>query len=94
MIVDIDEKELAMVILNVLPTNCESIFTKLNVLGDDNEIFSLEGVKRMLLQEELPREMRLCAKDESALFRSVRTRKSSNFSRTFICSYRKRRSHT
>ena len=50
--VSIDDKEMAMAVLNGLPTRFESLIVALDALGNEDKMFTLEFVKSRLLQEE------------------------------------------
>ena len=56
--VDIDDKEMALVVLNGLLARFESLIEALDALGSEDRIFSLEFVKSRLLQEEQRAEMK------------------------------------
>lgn len=55
---EIDGEEIATAILNGLPSQIESIITKLDALGENSELFSLAIEESRLLQEEQRRTMR------------------------------------
>ncbi len=57
--VEIDDKEMAMAVLNGLPERFNNLISALDALGNENETFSLELVKSRLLQEEQRINMRL-----------------------------------
>ncbi len=44
--VDIDDKEMAMAVLNGLPERFNSLISALDALGNEDEAFSLDFVKR------------------------------------------------
>eukprot|EP00171_Calliarthron_tuberculosum_P010547 IDg10547t1 len=48
----IDDKELAMAVLNGLPEHYQPIITALDAIGDERDSFTLEKVRSRLLQEE------------------------------------------
>lgn len=50
--VSIDDKEMAMAVLNGLPERFQSIITALDAIGDGDESFTLDKVRSCLLQEE------------------------------------------
>ncbi len=50
--VEIDDKELAMAVLNGLPKRFETIITALDAIGDDDPSFTFAKVRSRLLQEE------------------------------------------
>lgn len=50
--VEIDDKELAMAVLNGLPPRFGTIITALDAIGDEDESFTFDKVKSRLLQEE------------------------------------------
>ncbi len=50
--VEVDDKEMAMAVLNGLPERFNILISALDALGNENETFSLEFVKSRLLQEE------------------------------------------
>ena len=56
--VDIDDKEMAMAVLNGLPARFESLIVALDALGSEDKMFSLDFVKSRLLQEEQRAEMK------------------------------------
>ena len=56
--VDIDDKEMAMAVLNGLPPRFDSLIVALDALGNEDKIFTLEFVKSRLLQEEQRASMR------------------------------------
>lgn len=55
--VDVDDKELAMTVLNGLPSTYDYIITALDAVGDDSK-FTFDLVKSRLLQEEQRNDMR------------------------------------
>ncbi len=70
--VDIDDKEMAIAVLNGLLGRFNSLINALDALGNEDEAFSLDFVKSSLLQEEQRIEMRTRASntksETSALF--------------------------
>lgn len=50
--VDVDDKEIAMAVLNGLPEKYETLVTALDAIGDADVTFTLDIVKSRLLQEE------------------------------------------
>lgn len=50
--VEIDDKEMAMAVLNGLPERFNNLISALDALGNEDSTFSLEFVKSRLLQEE------------------------------------------
>lgn len=50
--VSIDDAEMAMAVLNGLPDRFDSLICALDALGNDDESFSLDFVKKRVLQEE------------------------------------------
>ncbi len=50
--VKIDDKMLAMAVLNGLPERLDSLICALDALWNENDTFTLEFVKSRLLQEE------------------------------------------
>ncbi len=50
--VAIDDKEMAMAVLNGLPKRFETIITALDAIGDDDPSFTFDKVRSRLLQEE------------------------------------------
>ena len=58
MSVVIDDKEMAMAVLNGLPPRFDSLIVALDALGNEDKIFSLDFVKSRLLQEEQRADMR------------------------------------
>eukprot|EP00171_Calliarthron_tuberculosum_P005101 IDg5101t1 len=51
--VTIDDKELAMAVLNGLPERYQSIITALDAIGDEDASFTFDKVRSRLLQEEM-----------------------------------------
>ncbi len=49
---EIDDKEMAMAAFNGLPERFDSLICSLDVLGNENDTFTLDFVKSRLLQEE------------------------------------------
>lgn len=89
--VDIDSKEIAIAILNGLPSEYESLITTLDALEDDKNLFTLELIKSRLLQEEKRKEMGNGNNSEAVLIASSRVQQ---FNRApIICSHCKRRGH-
>ena len=56
--VEIDDKEIAMAVLNGLPSRFESLIVALDALGSEDKMFSLEFFKSRLLQKEQRAEMK------------------------------------
>ncbi|CDF37707.1 unnamed protein product [Chondrus crispus] len=52
MSVEIDDKEIAMAVLNGLPSRFDNLIVALDALGNEDKVFGLEFVKSRLLQEE------------------------------------------
>ena len=52
MSVHIDDKEMAMAVLNGLPSRFDSLIVALDALGNEDKVFGLDFVKSRLLQEE------------------------------------------
>ncbi|CDF39891.1 unnamed protein product [Chondrus crispus] len=52
MSVEIDDKEIAMAVLNGLPPRFDNLIVALDALGNEDKVFGLEFVKSRLLQEE------------------------------------------
>ena len=50
--VEIDDKEIAMAVLNGLPPRFDNLIVALDALGNEDKVFGLEFVKSRLLQEE------------------------------------------
>ena len=50
--VKIDEKEMAMAVLNGLPSSFRTLITALDAIGDDDPSFAFDKVRSRLLQEE------------------------------------------
>jgi len=50
--VDIDDKEMAMAVLNGLPKSFRTLITALDAIGDDDPSFTFDKVRSRLLQEE------------------------------------------
>lgn len=65
--VNIDDKEMAMAVLNGLPECCETLIVALDALGLDDKSFPYDLVKSRLLQEEQRMNMRSDGFDSSAL---------------------------
>ena len=90
--VDIDDKEIAMAVLNGLPARFESLIGALDALGNEDEMFSLDFVKSRLLQEEQRAEMKgnksVSSKDSALLNRARST------GRTYHCTNCNRPGHT
>ena len=90
--VDIDDKEIAMAVLNGLPARFESLIVALDALGNEDEMFSLDFVKSRLLQEEQRAEMKgnnsVSSKDSALLNRAPST------GRTYHCTNCNRPGHT
>ena len=56
--IDVDEKEVAMAVLNGLPPQYENLIVALDALGNEDKLFTLEYVKSRLLQEDERASMR------------------------------------
>ena len=56
--VDIDDKEIAMAVLNGLSARFESLIVALDALGNKDEMLSLDFLKSRLLQDEQRAEMK------------------------------------
>ncbi|CDF39842.1 unnamed protein product [Chondrus crispus] len=67
MSVNIDDKEMAMAVLNGLPARFEALIVALDALGNEEKIFSLDFVKSRLLQEEQRANMKSTSSQTSAL---------------------------
>ena len=67
MSVNIDDKEMAMAVLNGLPARFEALIVALDALGNEEKIFSLDFVKSRLLQEEQRANMKSSSSNTSAL---------------------------
>lgn len=67
MSVNIDDKEMAMAVLNGLPARFEALIVALDALGNEEKIFSLDFVKSRLLQEEQRANMKSSSSQTSAL---------------------------
>ncbi|CDF77556.1 Retrovirus-related Gag-Pol polyprotein [Chondrus crispus] len=52
MSVEIDDKEIAMAVLNGLPPRFDNLIVALDALGNEDKVFGLDFVKSRLLQEE------------------------------------------
>lgn len=50
--VDIDDKEMAMAVLNGLPSSFQTLITALDAIGDEDPTFTFDKVRSLLLQEE------------------------------------------
>ena len=100
--VDIDDKEMAMAVLNGLPSAYGNLIVALDASGDQEKHFTLEFVKSRLLQEETPAELRKRGTSsrpgESALINHDTTRSNSsnaNFTtNTYQCTNCGRKGHT
>eukprot|EP00171_Calliarthron_tuberculosum_P022598 IDg22598t1 len=57
--VEIDDKEIAMAVLNGLPARYQPIITALDAIGDEDASFNLEKVRSRLLQEETRSSLRI-----------------------------------
>ena len=77
--VDIDDKEMAMAVLNGLTSRFESWVVALDALGNEDRMFSLDFVKSRLLQEKQKAEMKgsnfcifqkLCSSESCSQYRS------------------------
>ena len=56
--IDVDDKEVAMAVLNGLPPQYENLIVALDALGNEDKLFTLEFVKSRLLQEDERSSMR------------------------------------
>lgn len=56
--VDIDDKEIAMALLNGLPPRFGTSITALDAIGDEDDSFTFDKVKSRLLEEEKPAALR------------------------------------
>lgn len=68
--VDIDDKEMAMAVLNGLPEQFEGLIVALDALGNEEKTFTLDFVNSRLLQEEQRADMKdksLATSHDSAL---------------------------
>lgn len=68
---DIDEKELAMALLNGLQRQYKIIITRLDALKNDSDFFTLETVKCRPLQEEERQKLCKPASAETAFLGSA-----------------------
>ena len=50
--VNIDDKEMAMAVLNGLPSSFQTLITALDAIGDEDPTFTFDKVRSLLLQEE------------------------------------------
>ncbi len=79
--VAIDDKEMAMAVLNGLPKRFETIITALDAIGDDDPSISFDKVRSRLLQEEKRSTMRdnasITADTTALLIRAARGRRES-----------------
>ena len=64
--VDIDDKEMAMAVLNGLPDRFDNLISALDALGNEDSAFCLEFVKSRLLQEE----QRMKSRSDAATLKS------------------------
>ena len=78
MSVNIDDKEMAMAVLNGLPTRFEALIVALDALGNEEKIFSLDFVKSRLLQEEQRANMKSSSSNTSALVSAAPTVRNNN----------------
>ena len=78
MSVNIDEKEIAMAVLNGLPTRFEALIVALDALGNEEKIFSLDFVKSRLLQEERRANMKSSSSNTSALVNRAPSNRDTN----------------
>ena len=84
--VDIDDKEMAMAVLNGLPARFESLIVALDALGNEEKMFTLEFVKSRLLQEEQRTAMKDSQSRGSALINKInRTPNSSRAPNDWKC---------
>ena len=65
--VNIDDKEMAIAVLNGLPARFQALIVALDALGNEEKIFSLDFVKSRLLQEEQRANMKSSSSQTSAL---------------------------
>ena len=68
MSVIIDDKEMAMAVLNGLPSRFESLIVALDALGNEEKTFGLDYVKSRLLQEEQRSNMKSDTSHTAAFF--------------------------
>eukprot|EP00171_Calliarthron_tuberculosum_P002750 IDg2750t1 len=95
MTVVIDDKEMAMAVLNGLPRRFETIITALDAIGDDDASFTFEKVRSRLLQEEKRFAMRSSTQHStktSALMNKVTN--SQYKSEPMLCTHCGRKNHT
>ena len=93
--VEIDDKEIAMAVLNGLPARFESLIVALEALGSEDKMLSLEFVKSRLLQEEQRAEMKdrpSSSNKDSALMNRVPSIGRTN--RDMQCTHCRRSGHT
>ena len=65
MSVEIDDKEMAMAVLNGLPSRFDSLIVALDALGNEDKVFGLDFVKSRVLQEEQRENMKSIATTSS-----------------------------
>lgn len=91
--VAIDEKEMAMAVLNGLPDRFQSIITALDAIGDDDDSFTFDKVRSRLLQEEIRSQIRgVRDSTRAALLNNMGS--SSTFSSSKKCSHCGMTNHT
>ena len=93
--VSIDDKEMAMAVLNGLPARFETIITALDAIGDEDESFTFSKVRSRLLQEEKRVAMRDTSSNASrasALVNNINGQPRGV--NTKLCSHCGRKNHT
>ena len=84
--VDVDDKEVAMAILNGLPSSYDNLIVALDALGNEDKLFSVDLVKSRLLQEEQRASMRESGEHSgTALFNNSRTNRNVQSIQAYHC---------
>ena len=80
--VEIDDKEIAMAVLNGLPARFESLIVAINALGNEDDVVSLDFVKSRFLQDEQRAEMKgnsfASSKDSALMNRAPSTGRTNH----------------
>ena len=82
--VTIDDKEMAMAVLNGLPSRFDGLIVALDALGNEDKIFTLDFVKSRLLQEEQRAGMREEENLKSRNAAFINNARSQNTTQGFI----------
>lgn len=95
MTVEIDSEELAVAFMYGLQLQYENIFTTIDALCEDSEIFTLEVAESQLFYKEKRRSLQKHDYLETALIgSSIKRSRVGQFWPTSSCSYCKLRGHT